>query len=79
MTLLRVRNMVPFSPSSCLGKPESGYLTSQDTEGIGHMTAEELQSLVVAGPKLNLTPESDLTSESDIQRGGSLKSILCVQ
>lgn len=58
MTLLRVRNMVPFSPSSCHGKPESGYLTSQDTEGIGHMTAEELQSLAVAGPKLNLTSES---------------------
>lgn len=43
------------------------------------MTAEELQSLAVAGPELNLTSESDRTSESDIQRGGSLKSVLCVQ
>ena len=57
MTLLRFRNMVPFSPSLCRGKPESGYLTSQDTEGIGHTTPEELQSLVVAGPKLDLTSE----------------------
>lgn len=65
MTLLRVRNMVPSSPSSCHGKPESGYLTSRDTEGIGHVTAEELQSLAVAGPELNLTSKSDLTSSEE--------------
>lgn len=48
-----------FQPSILLREAtKSGCLTSRDTEVIGHISAEQPQSLAVAGPELDLTSES---------------------